>query len=153
MALEAVVKAYVRDPLAIGGNGGSIVGAFAIGERAQGAVGDAELIDFRVDVCMLGFWMTVGGNDEVLAVGGPFGAVGCPLVAAVRKIAVGDLPRRAAIRVDDEQLHVARLEITGPVVSINQPVVARRRIRPLRARWRSGQIGEVRALAGNQRGE
>src|SRR5712692_468172 len=144
MALEAVVKAGVRDPLPIRRNGGSVVGSFAVGERAQGAVGDAEFIDFRVDVRMLGFRMAVGGNDEVLAVGGPFGAVGFPLVAAVRKIAVGDLPGRTAIRADDEQLHVARLEITGAVEAINQPVVGSGGISPLCAWGRSGQVGEVR---------
>src|SRR5713226_4974667 len=96
VALVAVVESGVGDEFSAGRNAGSVVRAFAIGERAQSAVGDAEFIDFRVETFVVGFGVTVGGDEEEFAVGRQRGARGAEFVAAVGEISVGHLARGAA---------------------------------------------------------
>src|SRR5207245_9255276 len=98
------------------------------------------------ELFVFGLGMAVDGNNQVLAIGCPGGAIGAEFVAAVREIAVGNLARRAAFAIDNENLHVAGLEIAHSIETINQTVIGSRRIGPLCARGRSREVGDVRAL-------
>ena len=49
VTLVTVVVTVVGDELAVGRNGGRCIRTFAAGERAEGAVGDGEFVDFRVE--------------------------------------------------------------------------------------------------------
>src|SRR5712692_116430 len=71
VALVAVVESGVGDEFSVGRGPGGVVGAFAIGERAQGAVGNIEFVDFRVEVFVIGFGVAVGGDDQEFAVRRP----------------------------------------------------------------------------------
>ena len=153
VALQAVVKAGVSDPLSIRRDGGRIVRPFAICERAQCAVGDAELVDFRIKRGMVGFRMAICGNNQISAVGSPFRASRAPFISAIGEIPVCDLPRRTAVCAHYEHLHVARLEITDAVEAIDEPIVRFRWVRPLRARRWARHISEVRTFGGDQRRE
>ena len=59
MALETIVVAGVSDKLAIGRDGGRVVGTFPIGQRAKRSVSDAEFVDFSVLVFVIGFGMAI----------------------------------------------------------------------------------------------
>src|SRR5579864_2084561 len=96
MALVAVVESGIGDEFTAGRNPGSVVRAFAIGERAQRAIGDAEFVDFGVENLVVGFRVTVGRNEQEFTVRRPRGAGGAEFVAAVGEISVGDLARGAA---------------------------------------------------------
>ncbi len=141
MALQSVVKARIGNPFSIGRNGGGIVRSFAIGERAQSAIGDAEFVHFRVEVRVVRFRMAICRNDQILAVGGPFRVCRCPLISAIRKIPVRNLPRCAAISADHEHLHVPRLQVARAVEAIHKTVISRRWIRPLRSLGWFRQVG------------
>src|SRR5260370_28502648 len=153
MALVAVIVAGVGNELAIRRDSGRIIGAFAIGQRTKRAVSHAELVNFGVLIFVIGFGMAIDGSDQVLAIGCPRCAIGAELVAAVGKIAVGDLARGAALAVYDEELHVAWLEIARAIETINQTIVGGGRIGPFCAGRRGGQIGDVRTFSENQSGE
>ena len=94
--------------------------------------------------------MTVRGNNQELAVRSPLRARWAPFVAAIGEIAVRDLSGRAAVRADDEHLHVARLEIPYAVETIDQAVIRGRRIGPFRSGRRTGQVRQVWTLARNE---
>src|SRR3989442_10156282 len=108
-ALVAVIVGGVGNEFAVGGDGGRIVRAFAIGQRTKRAIGHAEFIDLVVKICVIGFGVAVDGDDQILAIGRPGGARGAEFVAAIGEISIGDLARRAAFAVDDEDLHEAGL--------------------------------------------
>jgi hypothetical protein len=131
VALEAVVKAGVRNPFSIWRDCRRIIRSFAVGERAQRAIGDAEFVNFRVEVRVVRLRMTVAGKNQILAVGSPVRARRAPFISAIGEVAVADLPRRAALRTHNEHLHEPGLEITHAVEPVHQPVVSLRRIRPL----------------------
>src|SRR6266852_3185449 len=153
VALVAVVESGVGDEFTAGRNSGSVVRAFAIGERAQSAVGNAEFVDFGVENFMVGFGVTVGGDEQEFAVRRPGGARGAEFVAAVREISVGDLARGAAFGGDYKHLHKAGLEIAGAVEAIHETVVCGGGLRPFCAGRSSRKIGDVRAFAENEGGE
>src|SRR6266851_4170589 len=71
VALVAVVESGVGDEFSVGRGAGGVIGAFAIGERAQSAVGNIEFVDFRVEVFVIGFGVAVGGDDQEFAVRRP----------------------------------------------------------------------------------
>ena len=71
MALVAVIVAGVGDEFSVGRHSGRIVRAFAIGERAKRAISHAELIDFIVEILVIGFGMAVDGDDQILAIRRP----------------------------------------------------------------------------------
>src|SRR2546427_7236848 len=150
VALVTIVVASVGDEFPIGRDDGRIVGALAIGERAKGAVSDAELVDFGIKIFVIGFGMTVDGDDEVFAVGRPGSAGRTELVATVREVAVGDLTRGSAFAVNNEDLHVAGLQIARAIKAVDQAVVGGGRIGPLCPGGWGGQVGEVRAFARNK---
>src|SRR5690242_3600277 len=150
MALVAVIVAGVGDEFSVGRHGGRIVRPFAIRERAKRAIGHAELIDFIVEIFVIGFGMAVDGDDQILAIRRPGGARGAEFVATIGEISVGDLTRSAAFAVNDKNLHEAGLEITRTVEAIDQAIVGGGRVSPFCAGRGSGQIGDVRAFAQNE---
>ena len=119
MALVTIIVAGVGDKFSVGRDRGRVVGAFAIGQRTKGAVGDAELVDFGVEIFVVGFRMAIDGNDQIFAIRCPGRARGAEFVAAVREIAVGDLARSAAFTVNNENLHVPGLEIARSIEPID----------------------------------
>src|SRR5271155_4874830 len=122
MTLVAVVKTGVGDPLSVRRNSWIIVGAFAIGEGAERTVGDAELVNFGVEIFVVGFRVAIGGDEEKFTVGRPSGASGAVLVAAIREISVGDLAWRAALGGNDKDLHEARFQIARAIVAIDEAI-------------------------------
>src|SRR6267378_5226635 len=153
VTLVAVVETDVGDPLSVGRYGRRVVGSFAVGQGAEGAVSDAELIDFGIEILVIRFGMTVDGKGEVLSIGSPGGARGAEFVATVGEIAVGDLPGRATLGVDDKNLHVAGLQVPRAIETIDEAIVHGGRVGPLCARRRSGKVGEMGTLSENESGE
>ena len=154
VALIAIVVTGVSDEFSVGRNGRRIVRSFAVRERAQGTVGDTKFVDFIVAVFVIRLGVAIDGNDQVLAIGGPGGARGAAeFVAAVGEIAVGDLPWRATLGVDDKNLHVAGLQVPRAIEAIDEAVVGGGRIGPLCARRRNGKISEMGTLSEDKRGE
>src|SRR6267143_628574 len=141
VTLVAVVETGVGDPLSVGRYGRRVIGSFAVGQGAEGTVSDAELIDFGIEILVIGFGMSVDGKDEVLSIGSPGGARGAEFVAAVGEIAIGDLPRCATLSVHDKNLHVAGLQVPRAIEPIDEAIVDGGGIGPLCARRRSGKIG------------
>src|SRR6267143_3132361 len=136
VTLVAVVETGVGDPLSVGRYGRRVIRSFAVGQGAEGTISDAELIDFGVEILVIGFGMSVDGKDEVLSIGSPGGARGAEFVAAVGEIAIGDLPRCATLSVDDKNLHVAGLQVPRAIETIDEAIVGGGRIGPLCARRR-----------------
>src|SRR6266850_6846339 len=131
VALIAIVVAGVSDEFSVGRNSRRIVRSLAVRERAQGTVGDTKFVDFIVEVFVIRLGMAIDGNDHVLAIRGPGGARGAEFVAAVGEIAVGDLPGRATLGVDDKNLHVAGFQVSRAIEAIDEAVVHGGRIGPL----------------------
>src|SRR5882672_8307494 len=147
VTLIAVVETGVGDPLSVRRYRGRVIRSLAVGQCAKRAVGDAELIDLGIKIFVIGFGMAVNGKDEELSIGSPGGARGAEFVAAVGEIAVGDLPGRATLGVDDKNLHVAGLQVPRAIETIDEAIVHGGRIGPLCARRRSGKIGEMGTLS------
>src|SRR6202043_2611223 len=64
VSLVAVVETGVGDEFSVGRRGRRVVWTFAIGERAQSAIGHAEFVDFGVEDLMVGFRVAVGGDEQ-----------------------------------------------------------------------------------------
>src|SRR5580692_6718246 len=149
MTLKAVIKTRVGDPLSVGRDCWIVVRALAIGEGAEGAVGNTELVNFGVEILVVGFRMTIGGDEEKFSVRRPGRASGAVFVAAIGEISVGDLAWCAAFRGDNKNLHEAWFQVACAVESIDEAIVGRGWLGPLSSRGRRRQISEVRTFAEN----
>ena len=147
VALVAVVEAQVGDGAAVGGDGGRGVGAAAVGERADLAVGDCDLVDLRVDRLVLPVLAAVGGEEEELPVRGPHRR------AVVVEGAGGELARRAALGGHHEEMVEALLEEALAVGAEGDPGDDLGRLGPLGALGLLGHLGERRRLLGHQHDE
>src|SRR5262249_1285035 len=64
MALEAIVVPGVGDPFAVGRNHRIVIGPLSVRQSPQGAISDAEFINFRIEESVIGFGMAICGNDQ-----------------------------------------------------------------------------------------
>jgi len=121
VALEAIIEADVGDEFAVGRNVWGLLGAIAVRELAQGAIGDIKFEEFGVQRLVLIIGGAIHGKDKRLSVGGP-GGVRTPKIAhagAMGKFAAGELARSPTIGSNNENLRIAGFKIAGTVEAID----------------------------------
>ena len=121
----------VRRDLRIG------IGTVAVGQRGNRARGHVDRIDFAVDAAQLPVLVAIAADKDGAPVGRPFEP------AAVIAVAMGQLARRAADRIDEEDLRETGREIAGPVIAIGHAVDDLRSRLPLGAFGRRKRRAEL----------
>ena len=109
-----VVAAEGDEPPVGRGDGGA-VGARAVGQAGDLAARDPHRVDVGLAPLVFGVLHPQRREEDLLAVGRPDRAVVVP-------VAVGELPRGAAVGGDDEDVRVALVDVAAPVAPVDQPV-------------------------------
>src|SRR5690349_16644643 len=123
MTLATVVKAGVGDVRAVGRNFGIIVRTLAMGQCFDRTIRCGHFVHLGIEWVVLEISSEISGDEQGLPIRSPDGG-GCrEHRAAMRKVAGGELARRAAIGRDDEKLRESRLEVAARVEAIDEAVV------------------------------
>ena len=141
-----IVEAEIGDPAAVGRDLRRKVGAGAVGQRGDRAGREIERVDFRAERFELPVLAAVGAEQQGPAIGRPFDR------PAARILAEGQLARRAAGRIDHEQLHRPRLDVAPAVIAIGDLVDHLQRLAPFGAFGLGRRLAEYQRLARHARG-
>ncbi len=147
IAAQLVVEAEVGHQLTVRRDLGLPVGAIAVGELGQPAVGHVQAEHLGVQGVALPVLAAVGGEQDGLAVRRP------AEFSAVLISPEGELARRAAVGPHHEHLGEAGLQIPLRVLAVVQPGDHLQGIGPGRALRLGQRRSEGLALIGHQHGE
>ena len=122
-----VIEAGIGDQTAVTRNSEAAIGALTIGKRLNLAVINADFVNLGIQRVVFPIVVTIGGYQDVLA-------VGCPVHGrVVIKVTAGDLSRRTTFGGDDKYMCESLLEKASTIEAIRQVVDHPHRIRPFRA--------------------